>query len=78
LATGELDVAELLRGRCKFYPVGDPHRILLVKAYEAIEELWSENLRAYSPHTAESVEEWLSGEGVKLTPKQRKTLDLGE
>jgi len=60
------DVAEKLRGRIKFFPVGDPDRNLLVKSYLVIEELL----------TAESVQGWLQERGVRLTPKQRKTLGL--
>ena len=60
------DVAEKLRGRVKFFPIGDPDRNLLVKSYTVIEELL----------TAESVQDWLQARGVNLTPRQRKILDL--
>jgi len=62
-----LDVAEKLRGRRKFFPIGDPDRNLLVMAYTAIEELL----------TAESIQERLQDQGVKLTKTQLEKLGLG-
>ena len=61
-------VVEQLRGRMKFYHVGDPVRNDMQRACEAIEEAGGT--------TAESVSDWLESKGVKLTPKQRKTLNL--
>lgn len=60
------DVAEKLRGRIKFFPVGDPDRNLLVKSYLVIEELL----------TAKSVQGWLQERGVKLTKTQLEKLGL--
>tara|TARA_R100000306_G_scaffold50623_1_gene47679 strand:- start:795 stop:1019 length:225 start_codon:yes stop_codon:yes gene_type:complete len=62
-----VNVVEQLRGRMKFYHVGDPLRIDMDKACQVIEA---------SGFTAESVGDWLEEQGVKLTPKQRKTLNL--
>ena len=62
-----VDVVEQLRGRMKFYHVGDPLRIDMDRACQIIEA---------SGFTAESVRDWLEEQGVKLTPKQRKTLNL--
>ena len=62
-----IDIVEQLRGRMKFYHVGDPVRRDMQRACEAIE---------CSGLTAESVRDWLEEQGVKLTPKQRKTLFL--
>ena len=63
-----IDIVEQLRGRMKFYHVGDPVRKDMQRACEAIEEA--------EGTTAESVSDWLESKGVKLTPKQRKTLNL--
>jgi|TARA_R110002020_G_scaffold427035_1_gene636387 predicted DNA binding protein len=63
-----IDIVEQLRGRMKFYHVGDPVRKDMQRACEAIEEAGGT--------TAESVSDWLESKGVKLTPKQRKTLNL--
>ena len=62
-----VNVVEQLRGRMKFYHVGDPLRIDMDRACQIIEA---------SGFTAESVRDWLEEQGVKLTPKQRKTLNL--
>ena len=62
-----IDIVEQLRGRMKFYHVGDPVRMDMQKACEAIEG---------SGLTAEAVRDWLEEQGVKLTPRQRKTLFL--
>ena len=63
-----IDIVEQLRGSMKFYHVGDPVRKDMQRACEAIEEAGGT--------TAESVSDWLESKGVKLTPKQRKTLNL--
>jgi len=62
-----VDIVEQLRGRMKFYHVGDPVRVDMDKACQVIEA---------SGLTADSVSNWLEEQGVKLTPKQRKTLNL--
>ena len=62
-----VNVVEQLRGRMKFYHVGDPLRIDMDRACQIIEA---------SGFTAESVRDWLEEQGGKLTPKQRKTLNL--
>ena len=62
-----IDIVEQLRGRMKFFHVGDPVRMDMQKACEVIEG---------SGLTAESVRDWLEEQGVKLTPRQRKTLFL--
>ena len=67
------DVAEKLRGRVKFFPVGDPDRNLLVKSYTVIETF----LDGFeSSLTAESVQGWLQDQGVKLTKAQLTKLGL--
>ena len=63
-----IDVVEQLRGRMKFYHVGDPVRIDMDRACQVIEG---------SGLTAESVGGWLEDQGVKLLPWQRKRLGLG-
>ena len=63
-----IDVVEQLRGRMKFYHVGDPTRKDMQRACEVIEG---------SGLTAESVGGWLEDQGVKLLPWQRKRLGLG-
>ena len=70
-----LDVAEQLRGRVKFYHVGDPHRNLLVKAVAAIENLWNSQPTEV-PVSPETVQEWLQDQGVKLTKAQLTKLGL--
>ena len=62
------DVVEQLRGRMKFYHVGDPVRRDMQRACEAIE--------GGSELTAASVGEWLEDRGVTLLPWQRKRLGL--
>lgn len=64
-----VDIVEQLRGRMKFYHVGDPVRIDMDKACQVIEA---------SGFTADSVSDWLEEQGVKLTAKQRKTLGLDD
>ena len=63
-----IDVVEQLRGRMKFYHVGDPTRKDMQRACEVIEG---------SGLTAESVGIWLEDQGIKLLPWQRKRLGLG-
>ena len=68
------DVVEQLRGRMKFYHVGDPVRRDMGRACEEINEL-----RGGQPdegHTAASVGAWLDDQGIKLLPWQRKRLGL--
>ena len=67
MAVNGVDIVEQLRGRMKFYHVGDPVRKDMQRACETIEGLG---------FTAESVRDWLEGKGVKLTPRQRKALFL--
>ena len=62
-------VVEQLRGRMKFYHVGDPVRVDMDRACQVIEA---------SGFTADSVSDWLEEQGVKLTVRQRKTLGLDD
>ena len=62
-------VVEQLRGRMKFYHVGDPVRVDMDRACQVIEA---------SGFTADSVSNWLEEQGVKLTVRQRKTLGLDD
>ena len=63
-------LAENIKGRLKFYTHGSPERRLLTRAHDAISH--------FSPSVMDvsSVQEWLKGRGVSLTPKQRKTLGI--
>jgi len=69
-----VDVVEQLRGRMKFYHVGDPVRRDMKNACDTINELLGVQLR--ETHTAASVGEWLDERGIKLLPWQRKRLGL--
>ena len=64
-----VDIVEQLRGRMKFYHVGDPVRVDMDRACQVIEA---------SGFTADSVSNWLEEQGVKLTVRQRKTLGLDD
>jgi hypothetical protein len=68
------DVVEQLRGRMKFYHVGDPVRRDMKNACDTINELLGVQLR--ETHTAASVGDWLEERGIKLLPWQRKRLGL--
>lgn len=67
MAVNSADVVQQLRGRMKFYHVGDPVRADMDRACEAIE---GAELTAYA------VGEWLENQGIKLMPWQRKRLGL--
>ena len=68
-----IDIVEQLRGRMKFYHVGDPIRKDMGRACDTISELLGQSGEA---HTAASVGAWLDAEGIKLMPWQRKRLGL--
>jgi hypothetical protein len=68
------DIVEQLRGRMKFFHVGDPVRRDMKRACDAINELRGVQLR--ETHTAASVGDWLEERGIKLLPWQRKRLGL--
>ena len=73
-------VVEQLRGRMKFYNVGDPVRRDMKEACDTINELLAIQLDGglrREAHTAESVANWLEDRGIKLLPWQRKRLELG-
>ena len=78
------DIVEQLRGRLRFYHVGDPVRRDLERACDEISDL---RLAASGPVLYEqpgvvpaldaaSVGAWLDAEGIKLLPWQRKRLGL--
>ena len=69
-----IDVVEQLRGRMRFYHVGDPVRRDMKNACDTINELLGVQLR--ETHTAASVGDWLEERGIKLMPWQRKRLGL--
>jgi len=69
-----VDVVEQLRGRMRFYHVGDPVRRDMKNACDTINELLGVQLR--ETHTAASVGDWLEERGIKLLPWQRKRLGL--
>ena len=68
-----IDIVEQLRGRMKFYHVGDPIRKDMGRACDTISELLGQSGEA---HTAASVGAGLDAEGIKLMPWQRKRLGL--
>jgi hypothetical protein len=74
MAVNGVDVVEQLRGRMKFYHVGDPVRRDMKNACDTINELLDVQLR--ETHTAASVGDWLEERGIKLLPWQRKRLGL--
>jgi hypothetical protein len=74
MAVNGMDVVEQLRGRMKFYHVGDPVRRDMKRACDTINELLGIQLK--ETHTAASVGDWLDAEGIKLMPWQRKRLGL--
>jgi hypothetical protein len=67
-------IVEQLRGRMKFYHVGDPVRRDMKNACDTINELLDVQLG--ETHTAASVGDWLDEQGIKLLPWQRKRLGL--
>ena len=69
-----VDVVEQLRGRMKFYHVGDPVRRDMGNACDTISELL--DVQLMETHTAASVGDWLDEQGIKLLPWQRKRLGL--
>ena len=71
MAGNGIDIVEQLRGRMKFYHVGDPVRLDMGRACETIVAL-----QDGTELTAVSVNDWLLGQGVKLLPWQRKRLGL--
>ena len=64
-----VDIVEQLRGRMKFYHVGDPLRNDLGKACEQI---------ATYKDTINELLDIMGNKGIKLTRKQRKTLRLDD
>ena len=74
MAVNGIDIVEQLRGRMRFYHVGDPVRMDMRRACDVINELLEVQLR--ETHTAASVGEWLDEQGIKLLPWQRKRLGL--
>ena len=80
MATNGADVVGQLRGRMKFYNVGDPVRRDMKEACDTINELLAVQLDGGlrgGTHTAASVANWLEDRGIKLLPWQRKRLELG-
>ena len=74
MATNGTDIVEQLRGRARFYHVGDPVRKDMERACGEIEELRAS--QSDGALTAASVGAWLDAEGIKLLPWQRKRLGL--
>jgi hypothetical protein len=74
MAVNGTDIVEQLRGRMKFYHVGDPVRRDMKSACDTINELLGVQLK--ETHTAASVGDWLEERGIKLLPWQRKRLGL--
>ena len=69
-----VDIVEQLRGRMRFYHVGDPVRKDMGNACDTISELLDS--QSEGTHTAASVGDWLDERGIKLLPWQRKRLGL--
>jgi len=69
-----VDIVEQLRGRMRFYHVGDPVRKDMGNACDTISELLDS--QSGETHTAASVGAWLDAEGIKLLPWQRQRLGL--
>ena len=67
MAVNGVDAVEQLRGRMKFYHVGDPLRNDLGKACEQMESYRD---------TINGLLDIMGMEGIKLTRKQRKSLNL--
>ena len=90
MAISGVDVVEQLRGRMKFYHVGDPVRRDMDRACEEIDDLRIRKmlLQALVDEAsrrldsgalvvdATSVAEWLDEQGIKLLPWQRKRMGL--
>jgi hypothetical protein len=82
MAVNGTDVVEQLRGRMRFYHVGDPIRKDLDWVCDVVEGLRSQLEERVLPsepegtHTAASVGAWLDEEGIKLLPWQRKRLGV--
>ena len=74
MAVNGADIVTQLRGRLKFYHVGDPVRLDMQTACEVIEafEIGSGD----GGQTPDSVSAWLDERGVTLLPWQRKRLGL--
>ena len=77
-----VDIVEKLRGRMKFYHVGDPTRKDLGQICDELIE-WRSGLRTIGTDsgvrgalTAGEVGAWLDGEGIKLLPWQREKMRL--
>jgi hypothetical protein len=84
MAVNGTDIVEQLRGRIRFYHVGDPVRKDLERACEEIGELRVREVlmqalidEAATRNDAASVGGWLNEQGIKLLPWQRKRLGLG-
>ena len=82
MAVNGVDVVEHLRGRMKFYHVGDPVRRDLDWVCDEVEGLRSQleerelSSEPAGAHTAASVGAWHDENGIKLLPWQRKRLGL--
>ena len=80
-AANYLDLATNLRGRSKFYHVGDPHRRLLERCIAAFQQLADGHFDGKGELCIcedSSVQDWLLENGVKLTPKQKRILHLDQ
>ena len=78
----DLDLAERLRSRSKFHPLGGVDRKLMIGAAERLENYW-DNQDIRLPDTpdwmdAEEVFSWLLQHDVKLLPWQTKRLGIEE
>lgn len=74
MAVDGADIVAQLRGRMRFYHVGDPVRKDMERACNEVEELRAS--QSGGALTAASVGAWLDAEGIKLVPWQRKRLGL--
>tara|TARA_B100000949_G_scaffold220149_2_gene219886 strand:- start:343 stop:609 length:267 start_codon:yes stop_codon:yes gene_type:complete len=80
MADNGLEIAEKLQSSAKFFPVGDPHRKMLVSGSTTIKKLL-ETSPPETPldvveaeYTADGVDAWLRERGVNLTSRMRRIL----
>jgi hypothetical protein len=72
MAASAVETADRFRESARYFPVGDPHRLLLIDGSDIIAEL----LTRSSTYTAEGVDHWLREQGVVLTIRMRRQLGL--
>ena len=82
IAQSNQDLAERLRSRSKFHPLGGVDRKLMIGAAELLEHPYTVAQAEYDTAVfrdnleASVVEDWFSDRGVKLLPWQRTKIGL--